>query len=295
MDKEKAKFLLQSFRPDGADSSDPEFSEALALAAADRDLGDWLAKERASDAAFAAMLNDVEIPEDLRESLFAALAGEAQSAELDEADASFAGALLSINAPTGLREQILNAMEAESAIGKVVPMAQSTPNRVSRWLATAAVAAAVVLGAFVALKVPTGNGVSPALVERSAIGLFDASFSLDEMGTKPESLKTWLASHELPTPGVLPAGLESSPSLGCKEIEIGGKPASLICFESKEGVVHLIVLKREDVKSSLPAMADADCIGCKKTGWARVSWEEDDKALFLLGEMDKERLEKVLF
>ena len=54
MDKEQAKFILQSFRPDGADAQDPDFAEALALAAQDRELGDWLASERAQDAAFAA-------------------------------------------------------------------------------------------------------------------------------------------------------------------------------------------------------------------------------------------------
>ena len=47
MDKEQARFILQSFRPDGADAKDPDFAEALAVAAEDRELGDWLAAERA--------------------------------------------------------------------------------------------------------------------------------------------------------------------------------------------------------------------------------------------------------
>lgn len=295
MDKDKAKFLLQSFRPDGADASDPEFAEALALAAADRELGDWLAKERATDAAFAAMLNEVKIPEDLRENLFAAFAGEAVNGELDETDASFAGALSSIAAPEGLRDQILNAMNAEAEAKRVVPMAPSASSRVSNWLMTAAVAAAVVLGAFVALNFPAENRVSPALVERSMIGFFEADYSLDQLGSDHGPLKKWLASNDLPTPGVMPVGLESSPSLGCKEIEIAGKPASLICFDSEEGVVHLVVLNRADVETALPALANADCIGCKKSGWSRVSWEQDDKALILLGEMEPENLRKVVF
>ena len=45
MDKEHAKFLLQSYRPDGADAQDSDFAEALQLAAEDRDLGEWLANE----------------------------------------------------------------------------------------------------------------------------------------------------------------------------------------------------------------------------------------------------------
>ena len=50
MDKEQARFILRSFRPDGADVNDQDFAEALALATANRELGEWLAAERAFDA-----------------------------------------------------------------------------------------------------------------------------------------------------------------------------------------------------------------------------------------------------
>jgi len=53
MDKEQAKFILRSFRPDGSDVNDKDFSEALALAMEDRELGEWLAAERAFDASLA--------------------------------------------------------------------------------------------------------------------------------------------------------------------------------------------------------------------------------------------------
>ena len=76
MDKEQAQFILQSFRPDGADASDPSFAEALQLAAADRELGEWLADERSADAAFAAALCEVEIPEELRQHILAVMRGE---------------------------------------------------------------------------------------------------------------------------------------------------------------------------------------------------------------------------
>ena len=60
MDKEQAKFILQSFRPDGADASDADFAEALEFAARDRELGEWLASERAADAQFANALGHTE-------------------------------------------------------------------------------------------------------------------------------------------------------------------------------------------------------------------------------------------
>ena len=56
MDKEQARFILRSFRPDGADARDPDFTEALELAMEDRELGDWLANERAFDTAFSQAL-----------------------------------------------------------------------------------------------------------------------------------------------------------------------------------------------------------------------------------------------
>ena len=73
MDKEQAKFILQSFRPDGADAQDVDFTEALHLATEDRELGEWLAQERAQDAEFAVALNDLAIPEKLRDEISAVL------------------------------------------------------------------------------------------------------------------------------------------------------------------------------------------------------------------------------
>ena len=114
MDKQRAKFILQSFRPDGADAHDPDFAEALGLAAEDRELGAWLAKERARDAAFALALGKLPIPEDLREAIFGVL--QEGNLELTEIDAAIVGALASVRPPEGLRDQILTAMEVEQKI-----------------------------------------------------------------------------------------------------------------------------------------------------------------------------------
>ena len=73
MDKEEARFILRSFRPDGADVNDADFAEALALAMENRELGEWLASERAFDAAFAKALGSIDLPEHLREDIIACL------------------------------------------------------------------------------------------------------------------------------------------------------------------------------------------------------------------------------
>ena len=89
--------------------------DALALAAQDRELGDWLARERARDAAFAAALNDIEIPTDLRDAIQHILTATENKTGIahEELDTSFISALSHITPPPGLREQILSAMEVE--------------------------------------------------------------------------------------------------------------------------------------------------------------------------------------
>ena len=74
MDNEESRFILRCFRPDGADAENPDFAEALAWAAKDRELGEWLARERARDADFANALNSVTIPSILREEILVSLA-----------------------------------------------------------------------------------------------------------------------------------------------------------------------------------------------------------------------------
>jgi hypothetical protein len=66
MTSKDASFLLGSFRPNGADSADPEFSHALAQAARDPALNQWFQDQRQFDSAIAASLQSLPIPADLR-------------------------------------------------------------------------------------------------------------------------------------------------------------------------------------------------------------------------------------
>ena len=91
MDKEQARLILQSFRPDGADAHDPDFAEALAAAAEHRELAEFLAAERAQDAAFAEALVTVEIPDDLRATIFAVLQDGIAGPEFTAMDAVLSG------------------------------------------------------------------------------------------------------------------------------------------------------------------------------------------------------------
>lgn len=71
MNTQQAKFILQGYRPNGADAGDANFAEALAQARLDPVLGQWLAREQALDRAISAKLAVVPAPAGLRESILA--------------------------------------------------------------------------------------------------------------------------------------------------------------------------------------------------------------------------------
>lgn len=71
MNNAEAKFILQGYRPDGADADDATFAAALEQAQMDPVLAAWFAKQRAFDAAISAKLAQVEPPADLRAAILA--------------------------------------------------------------------------------------------------------------------------------------------------------------------------------------------------------------------------------
>ena len=300
MDKVRAKFVLQSFRPDGADADEPAFAEALALAAKDRDLGEWLADERSQDAEFAERLLDLKIPNDLREAIFEVLEGAKD--EPAEFDADFVGALASVRPPEGLRDQILGAMEME---GKVVEMPKKKRGffKTAIWATSAAavVLAMVVVTFFFAGA--GGNalaGTTPQELEYSAIEMLESRlFSLDLRNDRQAALYEWLEGKNLPKPDQLPKGLDGVKGVGCKILKIGAgkKKGSLICYRKDGQTVHLVMMERETLDdANLSDLSDAEkqCRGCeKKSGWAVTRWADAENAYLLLGQMEPEELAKL--
>jgi hypothetical protein len=296
MDKQRAKFILQSFRPDGADAHDPDFAEALGFAAEDRELGAWLAKERARDAAFASALGELPIPEDLREAIFGVL--QEGDLELTELDATFVGALASMRPPEGLRDQILTAMEVEQKTER-----PTFGQRFARlkWVSTA-VAAVIALSLVAVFTLGGGNavaGTTVAEVENSTIELLsNPLFSLDLKDDQQAELYTWLKGKALPAPEVLPEGLQGLEGVGCKYLEIGDKKtgASLICYRQTDGpIVHLVMMKKEALsEEKLPQIeaAAGSCAGCESSGWATAQWTDKDEqyAFLILSKMEPAKL-----
>lgn len=302
MDRERARFVLACFRPDGADASNPDFAAALRLATENRELGEWLARERARDAAFAAALDQVEVPAGLRKEIMAGFAverGEMPRDETDETDAVFMGAVASLRAPEGLRDQILAAMERSATKHKVIPA-------FFKFGVPLAAAAAVVLGFFMnRAGSNTQSGATRALAEETTLEKLpidmveaqflrmhnDSSFRLDMSKADHQSLFAYLKERSLPCPcpGSMPPGLAEGKGIGCRILEIDGHRGSLVCFDERAGrTVHLLVFFRKEIDGELPDVGHPDL---RKDGeWAVASWEYKDRVFMLLGETDTEQL-----
>ncbi len=287
MDKERARFVLRSFRPDGADAEDVDFAEALQLATKDRELGEWLMRERAFDAEFAEALARVDLPEGLRESVLLAMVqngGDFPKVDLNE-ERKMMAAFAGIEVPDGLRERIIEAMEQT---------AKTTVTDVVWWkFGVPLAAAAGVALAFVFLKNENGTQVAKSdsrvpieAVQASFVRTFESPlFSLDKLDGGTHHLISYLKEKGLPCgEGLIPPGLEGVKGLGCRELEIDGKKGSLICFDEKNGTVHLIIFRREDVTGELPGIANP--LIEQSGDWAKARWEKGPYVFVLMGMRD---------
>ncbi len=292
MDKEQARFILRSFRPDGADAADPGFAEALHLAAEDRELGEWLARERAQDAQFSRALQSLAIPESLREEILSGLAAERGEVPPphDELDRAFMTALSELSPPEELRGELLVAMSPGVKMKRPFPWF-----RVALPLAAAAGFALAFFLGQPGAPLPQQATIKPVRIEAVQAGFiktFNApDFSLEEKNPDHESLFTHLRGRSLPCPGCdpIPAGLQKVPSLGCRELVIDGKRGSLICFDrGADGIVHLIIFRRADVSCEVPVGGKPSF---NQTGpWAVASWGTADDVFILVSDVEVAQL-----
>ena len=297
MDKEQARLVLASFRPDGADARDGDFAAALALAAEDRELGEWLARERALDSEFARALARAEISEDLREAILLGMRvpGQGVPPAHEPLDAMFIGALASVQPPLRLRADLLTAMNLSAAVAAPAP---ANIVRLRRWMMPAAAAALVVLGAWLAIKSPLAPAGAPSvavleprisadMITRVSIRTLEAPDARMEIVTDARTeIDAWLALRELPAPLVLPTGLREVPCLGCRTIVVDGYRGSMVCFASDSGPMHLVVFDRPCVAGTIPRTP----VVTQENGWTVAKWCDGKRAYILLSRADIERV-----
>ena len=298
MDKEKAKFVLQSFRPDGADSQDGDFAEALQLATEDRELSEWLVRERAFDAEFAEALARVDLPQSLRQNVLLAMVqdgGDFPRVDMVE-EGKWIDAMATIEVPAGLRERVLTAMDQTATVHKPVFSWRRAGIPIA---AAAGIAMALVL-----FREPTAevnnvasSGAETEVVSKVPVGAVAAGFvrtyespifSLDKTDEGMGEMMTYLRGKDLPCgKGYLPPGLRSCKGLGCRELVIDGIRGSLICFDDKDGTVHLVIFRKDDITGDLPGMSDP---AIKQSGdWASAAWERDGYVFTMMGLRDKSK------
>ncbi|MES2996272.1 MAG: hypothetical protein V4733_05615 [Verrucomicrobiota bacterium] len=294
MDKERAKFILSCYRPDGADALDPDFADALTFAAANRETGDWLAGERAWDAEFARLFALLPVPVSLRTEILAGSVTTASEPSYEKNDVVMAAAMASIAPPTDLRERVLTAMES-SAKPIVWPFI-SWRNAGIPLAAAAGIALAFVFTHGPREEVPmvsSGSlGHSVAYAAKVPIPALEAGFvktyhrpgfQLDSQQSDGMTLIADLKARGLPCPCCLPKGLADAKALGSREMVIDGKHGSLICFQLQDGgIVHLLVFKREDISCRIPSHARPKII--QNGTWATAKWATDERVFVLMSE-----------
>jgi len=293
MDKERARFVLRSFRPDGADSDDMDFAEALRLATNDRELGEWLMRERAFDAEFAEALARVELPAGLREKVFLAMVQDGSGFPQADSrmDSLMIAAMAEIKVPESLRNNVIEAMEQT---GKAERGAFGW-KRVGIPLAAAAgIALAFLLvdggdkDSSVAKAAPSKIGIEA--VQAGFVRLHESPvFSVDQVEGDKELILAYFREKGLPCgSGYLPPGLEGVKSIGCRELVIDGKRGSLICFDTEKGTVHLVIFRRSDVADDLPEVTNPVI---EQSGhWAKACWRKEKYAFSLMALSDKQSI-----
>ncbi len=71
MNRDEAKVILQSYRPNDQDRDDPRFAEALALSERDPELKRWFEEQRAFDTMMQSHLQAIPVPAGLKQKLLA--------------------------------------------------------------------------------------------------------------------------------------------------------------------------------------------------------------------------------
>lgn len=270
-----------------------DFAEALRLATNDRELGEWLMRERAFDAEFAEALAHVELPEGLREKVFLAMVqdiGGFPKAD-SKIDSEMIAAMAGIKVPESLRESVIEAMERTEKVER----GAFGWKRVGIPLAAAA-------GIALAFLMVDGKesddslvSVAPAKIGIEAVqsGFVrihqSPIFSVDRVEGEKSEIIAYFRERGLPCgSGYLPPGLVGVKSVGCRELVIDGKHGSLISYDTDKGPVHLVIFRRSDVADDLP---DVTRPVIEQSGdWAKACWRKEQYAFTLMAMSDRDAI-----
>ncbi len=208
MNNEEAKFILRAGRPDGRDSSDPLFQEAVAAADRDPGLARWWARERDFDRAVAARLEGIAPPRDLR-------------------DAILIGARASRPRRLWWRSPMAFAAAAAVVAAVAIPVVFREPGAGPATVAAPAIASGADLARYAMANVRDGPHGHPTDPGASAIEAALATSS-----------GTVRVGFDL--------SAETFRRAGCQHFDFGGHDVYEVCFRRDGAWFHLFVTRRPD-------------------------------------------------
>lgn len=196
-------------------------------------------------------------------------------------DEQVAAAMEEVMIPAGLRE-------------KIVSGSRESVKRPVRWFVptmAAALAACVVLG-WVFLW-PDGEGMPSWQAESLvAVSALEHGLSrLDDRSGSLEAVKRVLVGSGSILPEKVPGVLGDLPTLGCKRVRIGGRPATIVCFKLPTGgEAHLVVLESAGLGGKMP---EGRAKFEQRKNWSLASWSDGGQTYLLAttaGEKELRRL-----
>ncbi len=261
MTNKDASFLLGSCRPNGADSNDPEFSNALAQAGHDPGLKQWFEDQRRFDSAIAARIQSIPVPDGLRSRILT-------------------GGRVSRRVRWTFPPRLW-------AIAAVLAIFAGITLKFSGHFPKASYESAAVTS----LPVPgSGQWQDQALATLS--GIVSGRMAFDVQSPNVAELQQWLRAKGSPVAGALPASLESLASLGCKMVSWHGHPISIICFHGPGGQnVHLAMIDRSTLDNPPP---DSHPVYAIRDGWQTALWSQGNMAMMLATKAPESQLRTLL-
>ncbi len=209
MTNEEAKFILQGYRPNGADADNEAFAEALAQASRDPALSAWFEREQEFDATIAAKLSNISPPAGLRESIL-----------------------------VGTK---LSSVSSESRTSRAWWL--------RRWTIGLAAAATVAMAFTVNLSEPESRiaalpGFDPVL--KVALADYGGAHDKGPHANQLGSFGACLMDNENKLgDGVMPANLDQLREFGCRKVNVAGHEVFEVCFQRESDWYHVFIAPRE--------------------------------------------------
>jgi hypothetical protein len=259
MDREEAKFILQSCRPGDQDAGDPQFAKALALAKSDPELAAWFAEQQKFDAQVRDAIQSLPVPLDLKATILADRNPPLQKiVELPEA--AWWRKLFSFMPPVSW------AMAATILIFLGIAIFWSQLKRGASFADYCA------------------QMVSAAVNDKNHVDVGNSDM---------KQVVAWLGQHQGENKFVLPVALNGDSGLmGCRVLDWHGQKISMLCYGLKNsGHVDLFVA---DVKIFSDAPPVDQPQFASRSGLPTASWSHASQVYLLVGHSSGTDLEKIL-